>query len=69
MSMGLGSSRERVEQALVQTNNNVDNAVNLLLEWQAQQHRGIEEPEPSNGLNIDDGLSSNQSGDEEFQRG
>ena len=59
--MGMGFRRERIQQALLQTHNNVDHALNLLLDWQMQNNLGIDEALDGEGGvlgRIDDGLSS-----------
>lgn len=53
LAMGLTDNRERVEQALQQAHNNVENAASLLLEMNMMNAIGIaDEIEPFNGLNI-----------------
>lgn len=39
--MGFNMSRDRINQALIQTRGNLDNAIVLLLDWQAQGDMGI----------------------------
>jgi len=40
--MGMGFTRAKIEQALTQTNNNVNNAMILLMEWQTAGDLGLE---------------------------
>lgn len=60
--MGMGFTRDKIVQALIQTHNNIDHAVNLLIEWQANDMGGNEDAK----ANIDDGVSSGDSDNDEF---
>ncbi len=58
LNMGMGFTRDKIIQALIQTQNNIDNAMNLLLEWQMQNDLNLNEILEQN---FEDGYSSNES--------
>ncbi|CDW76386.1 ubiquitin-protein ligase [Stylonychia lemnae] len=44
ISMGFMFSNEKIQQALVQTQNNIDSAVQLLLQWQQEENNQVDDP-------------------------